>query len=96
MTKFELQDERDRLRLILGDLEREEEGQQGDLFRPSRSRLAAPQQGLAQIQAAKPASRYGMADGLIKPDAFVEAVYNSLRVRPRPLGKTAERGIHRH
>lgn len=34
---------------------------------------------LAQIQAAKPAAPYGMPDGFIKPDQFVEAVYNSLR-----------------
>jgi glyoxylase-like metal-dependent hydrolase (beta-lactamase superfamily II) len=33
---------------------------------------------LAQIQAAKPAARYGMPSGFIKPDAFVEAVYSSL------------------
>ena len=37
---------------------------------------------LAQIQADKPAGRYGMADGFIKPDQFVEAVYNSLRSPP--------------
>jgi glyoxylase-like metal-dependent hydrolase (beta-lactamase superfamily II) len=34
---------------------------------------------LAQIQAAKPASAYGMPNGFITPDRFVEAVYNSLR-----------------
>jgi glyoxylase-like metal-dependent hydrolase (beta-lactamase superfamily II) len=34
---------------------------------------------LAQIQATKPAERYGMASGFISPDRFVEAVYNSLR-----------------
>ena len=33
MTKIELQDERDRLQLILVDFEREEEGEQGDLDR---------------------------------------------------------------
>jgi glyoxylase-like metal-dependent hydrolase (beta-lactamase superfamily II) len=33
---------------------------------------------LAQIQATKPAARYGMPSGFIKPDAFVEAVYTSL------------------
>jgi glyoxylase-like metal-dependent hydrolase (beta-lactamase superfamily II) len=37
---------------------------------------------LAQIKAAAPAARYGMTDGFIKPDQFVEAVYNSLRNPP--------------
>jgi glyoxylase-like metal-dependent hydrolase (beta-lactamase superfamily II) len=34
---------------------------------------------LAQIKATAPAARYAMPDGFIKPDQFVEAVYNSLR-----------------
>jgi len=34
---------------------------------------------LARIQATKPAARYGMPDGFITPDRFVEAVYNSLQ-----------------
>ena len=38
---------------------------------------------LAQIQAARPAARYGMPDGFIKPDQFVQFVYESL-TRPRP------------
>jgi glyoxylase-like metal-dependent hydrolase (beta-lactamase superfamily II) len=33
---------------------------------------------LAQIKASAPAARYGMPDGFMKPDQFVEAVYNSL------------------
>jgi cyclase len=33
---------------------------------------------LAQIQATKPAARYGMADGFIKPDQFVAFVHESL------------------
>jgi glyoxylase-like metal-dependent hydrolase (beta-lactamase superfamily II) len=37
---------------------------------------------LAQIQASKPAARYGMADGFISPDRFVETVYNSLKTAP--------------
>ena len=41
---------------------------------------------LAQIQAGKPAARYGMPSGFIKPDAFVKAVYESLRNPPRPAG----------
>ena len=46
-----------------------------------RARVAAgirAKRTLAQIQAAKPAARYGMPDGFITPDRFVEAVYNSL------------------
>lgn len=38
---------------------------------------------LAQIQAARPAARYGMADGFIKPEAFVAAVHASLLATPR-------------
>ena len=41
-------------------------------------------QTLEQIQATKPAQRYGMPDGFIKPDRFIETVYNSLRSPPRP------------
>ena len=49
---------------------------------------------LAQIQAAKPAARYGMPDGFIKPDQFVEAVYNSLTKKPhRHIGGG---GAHSH
>jgi hypothetical protein len=36
---------------------------------------------LAQIKASAPAARYGMPDGFMKPDQFVEAVYNSLTQR---------------
>ncbi len=42
---------------------------------------------LAQIQAAKPAARYGMPDGFIKPDQFVEAVFNSLKNPPASAAK---------
>jgi len=37
---------------------------------------------LAQIKASAPAARYGMPDGFIKPDQFVETVYNSLKSPP--------------
>jgi glyoxylase-like metal-dependent hydrolase (beta-lactamase superfamily II) len=47
---------------------------------------------LAQIQGSRPAARYGMPGGFIKPDQFVEAVYNSLRNPPR----SAPPGAHRH
>ena len=39
---------------------------------------------LAQIKASAPAARYGMPSGFIKPDQFVEAVYNSLSKPPKP------------
>jgi glyoxylase-like metal-dependent hydrolase (beta-lactamase superfamily II) len=38
---------------------------------------------LAQIQATKPAARYGMPGGFIKPDEFVKALYESLRSPPK-------------
>jgi glyoxylase-like metal-dependent hydrolase (beta-lactamase superfamily II) len=41
---------------------------------------------LAQIKASAPAARYGMPAGFIKPDQFVEAVYNSLRNPPKAGG----------
>lgn len=46
-----------------------------------RSKVAAgirAKRTLAQIQAAKPAAAYGMADGFIKPDQFVAFVHESL------------------
>lgn len=46
-----------------------------------RARVAAgiaAKRTLAQIQATKPAARYGMADGFIKPDQFVAFVHESL------------------
>jgi glyoxylase-like metal-dependent hydrolase (beta-lactamase superfamily II) len=49
---------------------------------------------LAQIQASKPAARYGMPDGFIKPDRFVEFVYNSLRAAPAKGPARPRR--HRH
>jgi glyoxylase-like metal-dependent hydrolase (beta-lactamase superfamily II) len=45
---------------------------------------------LAQIKASAPAAAYGMPDGFIKPDQFVEAVYNSLRTPP------AKKASHSH
>ncbi|HEY0627543.1 MAG TPA: MBL fold metallo-hydrolase [Allosphingosinicella sp.] len=38
---------------------------------------------LDQIKASKPVAVYGMLDGFIKPDQFVEVVYNSLRSSPK-------------
>lgn len=52
---------------------------------------------LAQIKAAAPAARYGMPDGFIKPDQFVEAVYNSLRNPPRKAPHSHKAGKpHQH
>lgn len=42
---------------------------------------------LAQIQAEKPAARYGMPDGFIKPDQFVAFVHASLTARSAHKGK---------
>jgi glyoxylase-like metal-dependent hydrolase (beta-lactamase superfamily II) len=38
---------------------------------------------LAQIQATKPAARYGMADGFMKPDQFIAIVHESLTKKPK-------------
>jgi cyclase len=37
---------------------------------------------LAEIEASAPAAAYGMADGFIKPDQFIETVYESLKNHP--------------
>jgi cyclase len=51
---------------------------------------------LAQIQATKPAERYGMPSGFIKPDQFVEAVYESLRNPPKPQPHSHGATTHSH
>ena len=48
---------------------------------------------LAQIQAAKPAARYGMPDGFIKPDQFVQFVHESL-TKPKPKPKPEPEHSH--
>lgn len=53
-------------------------------------------QSLAQIKASRPAGRYGMPNGFVKPDQFVEAVYNSLRTPPRPAQHSHGGKRHRH
>lgn len=56
-----------------------------DMLVDVRARVAAgiaAGRTLAQIQADKPAARYGMTDGFIKPELFVEGVYTSLRSPP--------------
>ena len=60
-----------------------------DMLVDIRGKVAAGMKGkrtLAQIKAAAPAARYGMPAGFIKPDQFVEAVYNSLRTPPKAGG----------
>jgi glyoxylase-like metal-dependent hydrolase (beta-lactamase superfamily II) len=64
-----------------------------------RSKVAAGikvRRTLAQIQASKPAGRYGMPGGFIKPDQFVEAVYNSLRKPPKAALHAHGGSAHRH
>jgi glyoxylase-like metal-dependent hydrolase (beta-lactamase superfamily II) len=61
-----------------------------DMLVDIRAKVAAgiaAGQTLDQIKASKPAERYGMADGFIKPDGFIETVYNSLRSPPSPAGQ---------
>ncbi|MFL6771534.1 MAG: MBL fold metallo-hydrolase [Sphingomicrobium sp.] len=53
-----------------------------DMLVDIRAKVAAGIAGgrtLAQIKATRPAGRYGMADGFVGPDEFVETVYTSLR-----------------
>ena len=57
-----------------------------DMLVDIRTKVAAGIQAgrsLAEIQASKPAAPYGMPDGFIKPDGFVETVYNSLKNPPK-------------
>jgi cyclase len=51
---------------------------------------------LDQIKASAPAARYGMPDGFIKPDQFVEAVYNSLRTPPAAEHSHGGAKPHKH
>jgi glyoxylase-like metal-dependent hydrolase (beta-lactamase superfamily II) len=66
-----------------------------------RARVAAgikANRTLEQIKASKPAAAYGMPEGFIPPDRFVEAVYNSLKnppaARPRHGGHGSGHGDH--
>jgi glyoxylase-like metal-dependent hydrolase (beta-lactamase superfamily II) len=68
-----------------------------DMLVDIRARVAAgikARRTLEQIKASRPAARYGMPDGFIKPDAFVETVYNSLRNPPAHSHGVKPR--HRH
>lgn len=56
-----------------------------DMLVDVRAKVAAAiaaKQTLAQLQATKPVARYGMPDGFVKPDQFVETVYTSLTNPP--------------
>jgi cyclase len=58
-----------------------------DMLVDVRAKVAAgiaAKRTLAQIQAEKPAARYGMPDGFIKPDQFVAFVHDSLLRPPKP------------
>lgn len=60
-----------------------------DMLADIRAKVAAgiaSGQTLDQIKASKPAARYGMLDGFVKPDGFVETVYTSLKSPPAPHG----------
>jgi len=70
-----------------------------DMLVDIRSKVAAgikAKRTLAQIQASAPAARYGMTDGFIKPDQFVEAVYNSLRAPAKKAPHSHAGKQHRH
>ena len=70
-----------------------------DMLVAIRGKVAAgiaAKQSLAQIQASKPAAAYGMPDGFIKPDAFVEAVFTSLRNPPKSASHAHGGKTHRH
>jgi len=70
-----------------------------DMLVDIRSKVAAgirAKRTLAQIRASGPAARYGMPNGFIKPDQFVEAVYNSLRAPPKKAAHSHAGSPHRH
>jgi len=70
-----------------------------DMLVDIRSKVAAgirAKRTLAQIRASGPAARYGMPTGFIKPDQFVEAVYNSLRAPPKKTAHSHAGSSHRH
>ncbi len=58
-----------------------------DMLVDIRTKVAAgvaAGQTVEQVKAAKPAASYGMPDGFVKPDEFVETVYASLKSPPAP------------
>lgn len=70
-----------------------------DMLVDIRTRVAsgiAAGQNLEQIKAAAQASRYGMPNGFIKPDQFVQAVYESLRSPPKPAAHSHGGTTHLH
>ena len=60
-----------------------------DMLKDIRDKVAAGIKAgrtLDQIKASKPTAKYGMPSGFIKPDEFVETVYNSLKNPPKSAG----------
>lgn len=67
-----------------------------DMLADIRAKVAAgikAKRSLDQIKASAPAARYGMPDGFVKPDKFVETVYESLR-NPPAGGHRSHRAHH--
>jgi glyoxylase-like metal-dependent hydrolase (beta-lactamase superfamily II) len=67
-----------------------------DMLADIRAKVAAgikAKRTLEQIKASAPAARYGMPDGFVKPDQFVETVYESLR-RPAAGTRRPHSGHH--
>ena len=97
-----LQIANERTRIIPGHgpvASRQELAAYRDMLVDIRAKVAAgikAKRTLAQIQASKPAARYGMPSGFIKPDQFVEAVYNSLRNPPKPVAHKHGSRTHSH
>ena len=63
-----------------------------DMLTDIRDKVAAgikAGRALDQIKASKPTAKYGMPDGYIKPDRFVETVYVSLKNPPKSAGAHA-------
>lgn len=63
-----------------------------DMLKDIRDKVAAGIKAgrtLDRIKASKPAARYGMPSGFIKPDEFVETVYKSLKSPPKSTGAHA-------
>jgi glyoxylase-like metal-dependent hydrolase (beta-lactamase superfamily II) len=63
-----------------------------DMLTDIRDKVAAgikAGRALDQIKASKPTAKYGMPDGYIKPDRFVETVYASLKNPPKSAGAHA-------
>ena len=70
-----------------------------DMLVDIRSKVAAAMAAgrtLEQIKAGRPAAPYGMPDGFITPDAFVETVFKSLRSPPKSAAHSHGGAAHDH